>query len=253
VIALAVRGFVSYCSGDIGEARRDYNQLLASARQRANREHEAWATSFVIPLLLAQDRLDEAREMASAAQAVVDDADALTVPVIHGTRSQVELRQGQLVEARASAERALEAIGGTPIFIYLAGFAGLLDTLLELWVAEGNRDSSDARELAKLSGDGLRKMRRFARVLPFARPKYWLFRGRAEQLRGRTKKARRAFDKGLNLAVRSGFTWDEGLLHLELAGILHSDDPARALHLTEAARSFEKVGSGHDLERAAVR
>lgn len=252
-IALAVRGFVSYCSGDIEEADRDYNQLLASARQRANREHEAWATSFVIPLLLAQDRLEEAKEMASAAHAIVGDADALTVPVIHGTRSQVELRQGQPAEARASAERALESIGATPIFIYLAGFAGLLDTLLELWAAEGKRDSSDARQLAKLSGEGLRKMRRFALVLPFARPKYWLFRGRAEQLRGRTKKARRAFDKGLTLAVRSGFTWDEGLVHLELARILDSDDPSRALHLAEAARSFEKVGSRHDLDRVAVR
>lgn len=252
-IALAVRGFVSYCSGDIEEAHRDYNQLLTSARQRANREHEAWATSFVIPLLLAQDRLDEAREMASAAQAIVDDADTLTVPVIHGTHSQVELRQGQLVEARASAERALETIGGTPIFIYLAGFAGLLDTLLELWGLEGDRDSGDARELSKLSAEGLRKMRRFARVLPFARPKYWLFRGRAEQLRGRTKKARRAFDRGLTLAVSSGFTWDEGLLHLELARTLDSDDPARAFHLTEATRSFESVGSRHDLDRVEVR
>jgi tetratricopeptide (TPR) repeat protein len=252
-IALAVRGFVSYCSGAIEEAHRDYNQLLASARQRANREHEAWATSFVIPVLLAQDRLDEAKEMASAAHAIVEDADTLTVPVIHGTRSQVELRQGRLVEARASAERALETIGGTPIFIYLAGFAGLLDTLLELWAAEGNRDSTDARELSKLSSEGLQKMRRFARVLPFARPKYWLFRGRSEQLRGRTKKARRAFDKGLTLAVRSGFTWDEGLLHLELARALDSDDPALARHLAEAAQSFEKVGSRHDLDRVAVR
>jgi class 3 adenylate cyclase/tetratricopeptide (TPR) repeat protein len=252
-IALAVRGFVSYCSGAIEEAHRDYNQLLASARQRANREHEAWATSFVIPVLLAQDRLDEAKEMASAAHAIVEDADTLTVPVIHGTRSQVELRQGRLVEARASAERALETIGGTPIFIYLAGFAGLLDTLLELRAAEGDRDSSDARELSTLSSEGLQKMRRFARVLPFARPKYWLFRGRSEQLRGRTKKARRAFDKGLTLAVRSGFTWDEGLLHLELARALDSDDPALARHLAEAAQSFEKVGSRHDLDRVAVR
>ena len=251
-IALAVRGFVSYCSGDIEEAHRDYDLLLASARQRANREHEAWATSFVIPLLLARDRLDEAREMASAAQAIVDDADTLTVPVIHGTRSQVELRHGRLVEARASAERALETIGGIPIFIYLAGFAGLLDTLLELWALEDDRDSSDARELAKLTGDALRKMRGFARVLPFARPKYWLFRGRAERLQGRTKRARRAFDKGLALAERSGFTWDEGLLHLELARMLDLADPERALHLAEAAHAFEKVGSRHDLDRMAV-
>ncbi len=95
-------------------------------------------------------------------------------------------------------------------------------------------------------------MRGFARVLPFARPKYWLFRGRAERLQGRTRRARRAFDKGLALAERSGFTWDEGLLHLELARMLDHDDPERARHLAEAAHTFEKVGSRHDLDQMGV-
>ena len=66
-IALAVRGFVHYSSGQIEDARIDYNQLLASAHQRANREHEGWATSFSIPVLIAQGKVDEARKMAGAA------------------------------------------------------------------------------------------------------------------------------------------------------------------------------------------
>lgn len=251
-IALAVRGFVSYCSGDLEDARHDYNQLLTSARQRANREHEAWATSFVIPVLLAQSQLDEAAEMTGVAHAIVGEADPLTVPVIHGTRSQVLLRQGQLAEARASAEQALDTIGGTPIFIYLAGFAGLLDTLIEFWALETDRGSDDARDLAGLSRDGLRKMRRFARVLPFARPKYWLFKGRTEQLRGKTRRARRSFEKGLRLTTKSGFTWDEGLLHLELARNLDTNDPGREIHLAAADHAFERVGSPHDRGRVAL-
>lgn len=246
-IALAVRGFVSYCSGDIEEAQHDYTELLVSARQRANREHEAWATSFVTPLLLAKDRLDEASEMAEAADAILDLADPLTVPVIHGTRAQVLARQGRMTEARASAAEALDTIGGTPIFIYLAGFAGMLDTLLTLWAREPDPGGSEARELARMSRQGLRKMRGFARVLPFARPKYWLFRGRADALGKTSRSARRSLRKGLALARKSGFTWDEGHLHLELARLLRADDPARAGHLSEAARCFEDVGSRHDL------
>jgi tetratricopeptide (TPR) repeat protein len=251
-IALAIRGFVSYSSGDIEEAMYAYDQLLASARQRSNREHEGWATSFVIPVLLALGHLEEAQAMAASAVSILDDVDPLTVPIIHGTRSQVLLRAGHTGEARASAEQALEAIDRTPFFIYLAGYAGLLDTLLELWAAEGDRSSTNARDLAKLTSDGLRKMRSFAWILPFARPKYWLFKGRMEHLKGRTRRGYRSLNKGLILARRNGFTWDEGLLHLELAETLPSDDPSRGTHLIEARRLFEKVGSRHDLDRLAA-
>ena len=251
-IALAVRGFVSYSSGDIEDALNDYNQLLASARQRSNREHEGWATSFVVPVLLALDRLDDAQVMTGSAMSILDEVDPLTVPIIHGTRSQVQLRAGQAAEAEASAELALKAIDRTPIFIYLAAFAGLLDTLLELSAAENDRSSEHARDLAKLTNQGLRKLRTFARILPFARPKYWLFRGRMEHLTGRTRRAKRSLGKGLVLAEKSGFTWDEGLLHFELARTLPTASAARETHLAEARRLFEKVRSIHDLGRVAT-
>lgn len=251
-IALAVRGFVNYSSGNIADARDDYSQLLASARQRSNREHEGWATSFVTPVLLALDRLDDAQAMTATAMSILDDVDPLTVPVIHGTRSQVLLRAGRHGEARASAERALEAIDSTPIFIYLVGFAGLLDTLLELWAGESDLSAANAKELAKLTRKGLRKLNIFARVLPFARPKYRLFKGRMQALEGRTSQAQRSLRKGLELAEKSGFTWDEGLLHLELAGTLPLDSEQRATHLAEARSLFEAVGSTHDLGRVAA-
>lgn len=246
-IALAVRGFVSYSSGHLGEALDDYTQLLASARARSNREHEGWARSFVVPVLLARDQLDDAQAMTNAALAILDQVDPLTVPVIHGTGSQAKLRAGAASEARASAEQALEAIDSTPIFIYLAGFAGLLDTLLELWGAEPDPSSTQARELAELTRLGLKKMSTFGWVLPFARPKYYLFRGRAESLGGRVSRARRSLRKGVDLAKQSGFRWDEGLLHLELARILPSE--SRKAHLNEARELFRAVGSFHDLDR----
>jgi class 3 adenylate cyclase/tetratricopeptide (TPR) repeat protein len=251
-IALAVRGFVSYSSGDLEDALHDYNQLLASARQRANREHEGWATSFVIPVLLARNRLDDARSMSSSAMAILNDVDPLTVPIIHGTRSQVQLRAGHTEDARESAELALTSIDRTPIFIYLAGFAGLLDTLLELWAAESDPASANARELAKLTRQGLKKLKGFARILPFARPKHLLFKGRMEHLEGRVNRARRSLRKGLDLAKKSGFTWDEGLIHLELARTLRPDALERRAHLEQARRLFEKVGSLHDLERVGA-
>jgi hypothetical protein len=183
---------------------------------------------------------------------ILDEVDPLTVPIIHGTRSQVQLRAGQAAEAEASAGLALKAIDRTPIFIYLAAFAGLLDTLLELSAAVSDRSSEHARDLAKLTNQGLRKLRTFARILPFARPKYWLFRGRMEHLTGRTRRAQRSLGKGLALAERSGFTWDEGLLHFELARTLPTASAARETHLAEARRLFEKVRSIHDLGRVAT-
>jgi hypothetical protein len=230
----------------------DYNQLLASARQRSNREHEGWATSFVIPVLLALDRLEDAQVMTGSAMSILDEVDPLTVPIIHGTRSQVQLRAGQTAEAEASAELALKSIDRTPIFIYLAAYAGLLDTLLELSAAENDRSSEHGRDLAKLTRQGLKKLRTFARILPFARPKYWLFKGREEHLTGRARSAQRSLRKGLALAEKSGFTWDEGLLHFEMARTLPTDSAVRETHLAEARRLFEKVKSIHDLDRVAA-
>lgn len=248
-IALAVRGFGSYSTGHLEEALGDYNQLLASARERSNLEHQGWATSFVIPVLLAFNRLDDAQSMAAEAAAVIGGADPLTVPVIHGTTSQVQMRMGLTTQARSSAESALEAIDSTPIFIYLAGFAGMLDTFLELWASEGDPASPVARNLANLTKRGVRVMRTFAWLLPFARPKYRLFRGRMEHLMGKPAKAYRTLAKGLELARRGGFTWDEGLLHFELARTMPTGSTERLTHFSEARKLFEKVGSRHDLDQ----
>jgi tetratricopeptide (TPR) repeat protein len=250
-IALAVRGFVNYSSGEIANALDDYRQLLASARQRSNREHEGWATSFVIPVLLAGDQVESAQAMTVSAMSILNDVDPLTVPIIHATRSQVQLRLQAREEARASAELALEAMGRTPIFIYLAGFAGMLDTLLELWSASA-QGSAEQRSLSRLASQALAKMRTFAWVLPFARPKYWLFRGRIEDLKGRPTRAQRHWRRGLSIAQRSRFIWDEGQLHLELARSLPENDPKRAGHVAQARASFETVGSHHDLSRISA-
>ena len=246
-IALAVKGFVHYSSGEIEDARIDYNQLLTSARQRANREHEGWATSFSIPVLLALGKLDEAREMAAVAVGILDQVDSLTVPIIHGTRSQVLLETGQIREAHASAKLAMEGFDASPFFIYLVGFAGLLDTLLNL--VEADAGSTERSTLVAETRSGLKKLRRFARLLPFARPKYWLFRGRLERLEGHRARALRSLNKGLRLAQTAGFIWDEGLLHYEIARISEPGSPERETALTSARQLFEEAGTVRDLER----
>lgn len=249
-IALAIRGFGSYSSGRLEEALDDYNRLLASSRERRNPEHEGWATSFATPVLLAFNRVAEAEAMAAAAIAILDQVDPLTVPVIHGTLAQVQLRAGRPDEARSSAELALAAIDSTPIFIYLAGFNGLLDTLLQLWESEGAPASPEAKDLVKRTRKGLKTMGNFARVLPFARPRYLLFKGRMEHLQHKTPEAQRTFRKGLELAGRSGFAWDHGLLQLELARTFPTGSTDRHSHLASARELFEEVGSIYDLERS---
>ena len=251
-IALAVRGFVHYSSGQIEDARIDYNQLLTSARQRVNREHEGWATSFSIPVLLAQGKVDEARKMAAEAIAILDDVDRLTVPIVHGTRSQVLLETGQAREARASAELASKGFDSSPFFIYVVGFAGTLDTMLRLIEADREVSSAEASTLVAEARAVVRKLRRFARILPFARPKYWLFKGMLESLEGHRSRALRSFRKGLAQAQSSGFIWDEGLLHLQMARIAEPGSDERDAAVAKATRLFMEVGSAQDLERVAA-
>jgi hypothetical protein len=58
--------------------------------------------------------------------------------------------------------------------------------------------------------------------------------------------------KGLALAEDRGFTWDAGLLHLELAQTLPPTSAERQRHAAEARELFVEVGSTHDLERLAA-
>ncbi len=248
-IALAIRGFGSYASGSLNRALIDYERLLISAKARTNLEHEGWARSFAIPVLLAFNRDDEAREMATAATAILDEVDALTVPVIHGTRSQVEMRYGHKDQALASAVLALDAIDSTPFFIFRAAFASILETLVGLWEAESDPSSPQARKLAKLTRKALRTLRSFALVLPFARPLHRLFKGRVLLLQGHISRAQRNLHRGLTLAERCGFAWDAGLLHFELARSSPHGSEERRSHSAEALALFEQVGSVYDAER----
>ena len=190
--------------------------------------------------------------MAAAAISILDDVDKLTVPIIHGTRSQVLLETGQPREARASAELASKGFDSSPFFIYLVGFAGTLDTMLRLIEPDQEISAADASMLVAETRAIVRKLRRFARILPFARPKYWLFKGRLESLEGHRSRALRSFRKGVTQAKSSGFIWDEGLLHLEMARISEPGSAERDAAVTRATRLFAEVGSAHDLERVAA-
>ena len=62
----------------------------------------------------------------------------------------------------------------------------------------------------------------------------------------------RSFRKGLTQAQSSGFIWDEGLLHLEMARIAEPGSAERDAAVATAIRLFEEVGSAQDLERFAA-
>jgi hypothetical protein len=125
----------------------------------------------------------------------------------------------------------------------------MLDTMLRLIEADTETPSKERAARVTEIRAGLKKLRRFARLLPFARPKYWLFKGRLESLEGHRSRALRSFRKGVALAESSGFTWDEGLLRFELARVLEPGSPQRGDEINRARRLFEVVGSTHDLQR----
>ena len=134
----------------------------------------------------------------------------------------------------------------------MVGFAGTLDTMLRLIEADREVSSAEASTLVAEARAVVRKLRRFARILPFARPKYWLFKGMLESLEGHRSRALRSFRKGLAQAQSSGFIWDEGLLHLQMARIAEPGSDERDAAVAKATRLFKEVGSAQDLERVAA-
>lgn len=246
-IGLAIRGFASHCTSAMDMAWKDYAQLLESSRSRDSKEHEGWAVALGIPVLLSMGRTQDAAALVFDADSLIEGADPLTVPIIYGTQAQYRLRVGDLRQARASADLALAAFDSTPIFIYLAGLTGMLETFTTL-----ERETTDARDRKALRSQtrrGLRVLRTFASVLPFARPRYSLFKGIALDNRGRTRAARRVWRRGLKRAAAAGLVWDEGMLHHQLARTSARGSVEHRGHADRARECFAHVGAIYETDR----
>jgi hypothetical protein len=168
-----------------------------------------------------------------------------------GVLAQARWRRGEIhLAVQAAAKGAAVSALCEPISHYvLEGYVGLLEVYAGLWEAAGGQSAQ--REYSESCRPLARKLWDFARMHPVGYPQAWLWHGLVAWLDGRSRRARRAWKKGLAAAGpgRLGMPHDEALLHYEIGRHAASGDPARRDHLLRAREVFARLGATYDLGR----
>ena len=239
-LGLSLRAQARTMAAPLDLAMADLLDLRTSAGERGNNEHLAWALGLAPPVLRELGRHHEADEWSMAAVEHLEVADAATIPLLHGARAVALLRAREQRRGRSQAERALDAIGTTPIFPQLVAYTASLDTLLTLWEEHRRSRVAPDAELARLVRRAVRRLRLFARILPFARPRAALFRGWQLRLAGHNDRAIKVWEHGIEVAVAAGLHWDEGRLREMIAESLPAGE-RRDEMLMSARQSFTSI------------
>ncbi len=193
--ALAVRGFARTIYGPLDLARQDLSDLAADGHRRDQPQHETWARTLLVPLLVDAGDIDGAVRSSDAASLVVERADSIALGLHLTTRARALVAVGRSDEARAALAEADGALRPSPIFLHLTSYTAWCDSWATL-AAGGESGALDELQ-SSLSG-----LRRYALLLPFARARVHLFKGRYALLRNRTAAARRHFRAGRRLCRR---------------------------------------------------
>jgi hypothetical protein len=160
----------------------------------------------------------------------------------HGMLGLAHLRRQDRERARMAADQAANLIARSkPIAVsILEGYAGVTEVYLSLWAA-GDRSARRPAYQACAT------FRRYARALPIARPRAWIFQGLAAHLTGRQRHAAAAWQKSLALAERMALPYEQGRALYEIGRSAQADLTARTALLARAAEIFEDIGAAYEL------
>lgn len=242
-IGITILGYLQYCVRPTGEALTTFRAGLASARARGNLQHESWALTLMIPLLLARNDEAEALQCVEAAGRRLGTSDPLSVPIFHGVRARTLWRLGRYSDALEAADHAVGAFKAAPPagYIYMPGIVGLMDVAIGEITREGG-DKPRGRALAKA---GMGVFQGFAMLFPFARARRALYLGLLAEAEGQVGAAQKHFADALSRAETTKMRWEEGAAHLALSrhaagetALAHRRSAEAALGLMEDRSSF---------------
>ena len=129
-ICLGLRAYARSFTAPVSETAADYRELLESATARANTQHQAWALTYSIPILLATGETAEAANRLQLGQKVIEHSDVITPPVFRAMEARLLADGSDAGVVLDAAERALRDLSQTPpAFTSLAGYSALLEAL----------------------------------------------------------------------------------------------------------------------------
>jgi hypothetical protein len=248
--AVLLAGICRYLTGRFGEAAAMGEDARASARDRHDPMAELWGL-----VLLTEARLRTDPEDPALAGALAEGEALLQagVPAIDTVRFHVAVARHHLAAGRAddawrSVRTAAALAGPEPSFhpYTIEAHAGIPEVCLAL-LERGGAPAADPAQLRATATAGLRRLERYSRTFPVARPRTRLCLGAWQALEGRQRAAVRSWARAVEGAERLAMPWELALGQLQLGRHLGPGEHAPggldpAALLDRAAAAFAAMG-----------
>ena len=238
---------LAYLQGNLREAAELSGELIGIARARNDRRFEAEALVVRAYCAWHLGKTEAAARAVTLLREIRSDEpelpDELHVKT-QGVLTVIHQGRGERQPAIAAAEEAMRLTAGQrpTYFGTFLGYAGPAEVYLDLWEAgQGPRDV-DARAWEALS-----RLRAFAGVFPFARPRHATLDGRRAWLQGHAPEAMRSWRQAVAAASELSMPYELGLAHREIGRHLQRGDPERTRHLEAAREAFTSIEAGRAL------
>jgi predicted ATPase/DNA-binding SARP family transcriptional activator len=243
-------GVCRYLTGRFEEAEAMAAEARVAGRDRHDRMVQLWGL-----LVLAESRLRTDPGDPAIAGALEEAEPLLTsgVPVVDAVRYHVaaarfQLAAGRTPDAWRETRTAAGLAGPEPSFATytLEAHAGIPEVSLALLEC-GQPPGTDPAEPRATAAAGLRRLRRYARRFPMARPRALACLAWSHRLQGRPAAAARAWARAIREADRLAMPWEQANAHRELGRHLRADERSPlgltgAEHLDRARSTFEALG-----------
>jgi predicted ATPase/class 3 adenylate cyclase len=186
----------------------------------------------------AVPRLQEATQLLSGRGSRADEI------LSDGLLALVYLRRHDEEQARLTARRAARLIAqAQPAAVHIfEGYASVAEVYLSLWEAGDYTAARPARQACAA-------LRQYARAIPIARPRAWLWQGLGAHLSGHHRRGLVAWRKSLAAAERLAMPCEQGRAHYQIGRHLPAGHPAQQAHLTRASEVFADIGALYELGR----
>jgi hypothetical protein len=259
VVLLA--GVGRYLTGRFEEAAAMGADARAAAGDRRDPMAQLWGV-----LLLAESRL-RADPRDPALAGALEEGEGLlgsgipTVDVVrfHVAAARHHLAAGRAEDAWRSIRAAAALAGPEPSFhpYTIEAHAGIPEVCLAL-LQGGGAPSAEAAEVRATVATSLRRLERYSRAFPMARPRARLCLGSWQELEGRPRQAVRSWSGAVQAAERLAMPWELASGQRELGRHLAPGERGpggldRDALLERAAAGFEAMGCRADAEAEAAR
>jgi hypothetical protein len=237
------QGHVEFYRGALERSLDTYDSMLARARKRSSRQHEAWGHMGRARSLVPLGRVAEAYEAATNSLELLDTKiNRLDELIARGIRTSALLHWKGADAARDDADRTFTMANDDKLMLWemFRCLAGPAEVYLDVWSRASSRGSM--ADLDRRLRILLRGLRSISRRAPIVGPVTARLTGMTELRRGRVARGVALLRKSAAEAARLGVPVDEGVALFELGHCEAVDTSERAGALDRARAIFQATG-----------